>query len=402
MRILVKRVPGAEMVAGQLYVRGGVRNWGKADAGVEQLALKTSAAGGTERLDKDAFTRRLAELGTTIGANAGEDYSVYSAKSLQPDWDATFALLVDVFRRPALPASEIELQRQLQLSGLKHEQEDPDSKLRLLAHQAIFRGHPLENRPLGTPESVAGLDADRLRAHLGKLRETSRLTLVVVGDVDPAKVVEQAERGLGDLPRGAYAETPLPRWSVEKAAVFVTEQKLPTNYIQSLFPGPLWSDPDFTTAMVAMEILGQREFQEVRTKRNLSYAPAAGFQMYSSLPRGMLYVTAVDPNATMKVMLDEARRLRTERVPDKELTSAKSMMLTRYFVANEATDGQARVLADWQLRGNDWRLALTLPDRVRAVTAAQVQSFAEKYIGKLQTVVLGDGGKIDRALLTAP
>ena len=38
VRVLVKRVPGAELVATNLYIRGGARNWGKDDAGVESLA----------------------------------------------------------------------------------------------------------------------------------------------------------------------------------------------------------------------------------------------------------------------------------------------------------------------------------------------------------------------------
>jgi predicted Zn-dependent peptidase len=400
MHILVKRVPGAELVAGNLYVRGGVRNWGKADAGVEQLLFATAAAGGTERMDKDAFSRRLAELGSSIGAGAQEDFSAYVAKSLLANWDTTFDMLVDAFLRPALPASEIEIQRARQLSALKHEQEDPDGKLSLLVHQTIFHGHPYENRAIGTLESVAALDAGKLRAHLGKLRETSRLLLVVVGDVAPEHVIEQATRAFADVPVGAYVEAPLPPWTVEKPSLHVTEQKLPTNYIEASFPGPSWRDPDFVVARIAMGVLRFREFQEVRTKRNLSYAPDAFFAS-GGIPRGGLYVTAVDPTATMKVMLDEARKLRTQPVPESELAGGKSVWLTDYLVRNEATDGQAAALAHAQLLGGDWRLERTLPARARAVTSAQVQAFANKYLGRLQTVVLGDPSKVDRALLTS-
>ncbi|HEX4803085.1 MAG TPA: insulinase family protein, partial [Myxococcaceae bacterium] len=145
MQILVKRIPGAELVAGQLVILGGVRNWGKSDAGVEQLALSVSASGGTESLDKDAFTRRLATLGSMLSAGAGNDFSAFRAKSLRANWDATFELLVEAFLHPGLPPAEIELQRQQQLSALKHEQEDPDGLLSLISHQKLFTGHPYEN-----------------------------------------------------------------------------------------------------------------------------------------------------------------------------------------------------------------------------------------------------------------
>src|ERR1700679_1169076 len=38
MTVIVKRIPGAELAALELYIRGGARNWNKANAGIEQLA----------------------------------------------------------------------------------------------------------------------------------------------------------------------------------------------------------------------------------------------------------------------------------------------------------------------------------------------------------------------------
>ena len=80
MQILVKRVPGAELVASQLYIRGGSRNWGKADAGVEALALRVAVSGGTESLDKVAFGQALASLGSSIQARTGRDWSSIEGK----------------------------------------------------------------------------------------------------------------------------------------------------------------------------------------------------------------------------------------------------------------------------------------------------------------------------------
>ena len=49
---------------------------------------------------------------------------------------------------------------------------------------------------------------------------------------------------------------------------------------------PGWRDPDHADAMVAMNLLGYRLFEEVRTKRNLSYAPSAGMSGTGSRPHG--------------------------------------------------------------------------------------------------------------------
>jgi predicted Zn-dependent peptidase len=118
------------------------------------------------------------------------------------------------------------------------------------------------------------------------------------------------------------------------------------------------------------------------------------------MPRGYLYTTAVDPNTTMQVMFSEARRLQTEPIGEKELTGNKSVYLTGYLMQNESTDGQARFLGITEITGGDWHMARTLPDRIRAVKPADVQAFAKKYVGRMQTVVLGDPSKLDQKVFS--
>jgi zinc protease len=101
----------------------------------------------------------------------------------------------------------------------------------------------------------------------------------------------------------------------------------------------------------------------------------------------------------MKVMLDEARRLREEPIGAVELAGDKSILLTHFYQDNEATDGQAELLGDAEIIGGDWHLVRTLSDRVKAVTAADIQAFARKHLTRLQTEVLGDPKTIDEAML---
>jgi zinc protease len=401
MKILVKRTPGAELTAMALHVRGGARNWSSADAGVERLALSVAASGGTKQLDKDAFARRLAALGSELHAEVRLDQAALRAKSLGTKWDETFALLVGAFVEPAMPAAEIEVQRARQLTDLRREQENPDAQLGLLVHKALYTGHPFEHRAIGTVETVEKLAAPALEAHLAKLRETSRLMFVTVGDVDPAHVVEKVRDAFGQLGRGSYEEKPFPAVSFAKPTVAVTEKKLATNYIEAAFPAPGWRDADQADAMVAMNLLRYRLFEEVRTKRNLSYAPGAGLSMGSTVPTGYLYVTAVDPGTTIRVFHDEVRKLQAEPMSDKELSGTKSTYLTQYLMQNETVDGQAAMLGDAEILGGNWQLARTLPERIRGVTPAGVQAYAKKYLARLQVVVLGDPARVDKTLFGA-
>ena len=399
IHILVKRTPGAESTVTNLYLRGGVRNWTASNAGVEGIALRTAVHGGTAKWAKDAFTQRLSDLGSTLEAQSNEDDSALESWSLTPAWDQTFEMLVSAFLQPALPAEQIEIERQRVLAQLADEQANPDALLGLRERAVVFAGNPYVNRAVGTKASVASLTADQLRAQLAKLRDPSRMLLVVVGDVDPAHVIAATNAAFGELPAGSYREDALPPIADRRGAVTAFEQKLPTNYIMATTVGPAWGSPDFFPAWVGMSALHERLFEEVRTKRNLSYAPSGFMRAMSQLPRVSMYVTAVDPIATMAVMLDEAKKLRDVPIPADELERAKSTFVTGTVMNAEDGAGQAEALADAQLLGGDWRLLQDLPAKIHAVTAAQIQTWAKSHLTRLQTIVIGDPTKLDRKAL---
>jgi zinc protease len=399
--VIVHRTPGAEFVYGQLYVRGGARTWTEANAGIDGLALGVATSGGTTTMDKTAFGRRLASLGADLNVETHNDFSGVGVLAPLATWDDAFAMFADAFRNPALPASEVELQRAGNLSALKHEAESADGRAWTLERKQLFAGHPYANRPTGTVESMTAIKAEALGPWLDGLRQKGRLLFVASGDVDAAHVFAQVARAFGDLPAGNYVESPMPAIPFT-APHLVTEQRaIPTNYVQAAFASPTWSEPDFVTALVALTGFRARLWEEVRTKRNLAYAVQAYDNNAFALPFGMISLTSVDPNAAYKVVLDQIHRLQTDPLDDQELAAWKSEFLTDYLSERETTRGQTMALGDAQVYIGDWHLARTMPDRVRALTAADIQAFAKKYLKNIQAAVLGDPHKVDASLFTS-
>ena len=389
--VLVKTLPRQPLTTCELYVRGGVRNWTAANAGVEKLALTTALSGGTESLPKAAFQARLALLGTQLVSDSGEDDAVIGFKSLDRTFGDSFALLADAFLHPALPASEIELQRSLMLSELSQEEDDPDAALLKASHAQLYSGLPYAWRATGTPETLKALTRADLDQHLASLRETSRLLLVVVGNVDPAQVKAAVEAAFAGVPIGDYRETKLQAPTFKAASLTAVERALPTHYVVAAFPAPTFGDPDLAVGIVAMSALHDKLFEEVRTKRDLSYAPGAGLLPHG-IGEGYLYVTAVDAPKTLGVMRDVLKSYQSGGLDAEQLEGSKRIFLTGFLMQEEPPGGQAELLARAQIVGGDWRLARDLPKRVASVTPGQVADFLNRYVRNLQTVVLGPAG----------
>ncbi len=388
LTILVKRLPHQPVTSCQLFVRGGVRNWTASNAGIEKLALETALNGGIEGMSKAAFQARLASLGTQLGAESGEDYALIGFKALDRNFVESFKLMVAAFRFPQLPEEEIALQRQLMLSELRQEEENPDGLLSKLSHAELYRGLAYAARASGTAETLSALTRDDLRQHLAKLLETRRLVLVVVGNVDPGEVVALARQGFGDLPSGNYVETRLAAPAPKAPSAELVERPLPTHYLIEAFPAPTWGDVDMAVGVVAMSALREKLFEEVRTRRELSYAPSAGLSP-RGLGEGYLYVTAVDMAKTLGVMQEVVRGYQAGQIDAERLEGDKRIFLTGFLMQDETTSGQGDLLAGAELIGGDWRLARDLPARVKQVDAGQVAAFLSRYLRNLQVIVLG-------------
>ncbi len=389
VQVLVRRWPGAELVATTLAIRGGVQNVDARTQGVELLGLRTAATGGTQSLPKEAFSRQLSQLGSTLEASAGPDYASLLAKCLRADFDATLTLLLDVFLHPALPDGEVALQRERLLQELKREEESPDDALQALSQRLLFAGTPYANRPQGTEASVAALTAEDVRRHLAGLRTQARLLVVVVGDVDPDAVFAQLAKGLAALPAGGVVPAVPGPVRFSESRLLVQARPLPTTYLQANFAGPSWRSADFASARLAASILSSREFLEVRSRRNLSYAPDVRLLTNRVQSFGALYVSAVDAGAALGVMQGVVRELAETPLSEAELASYRAAFLVDFFLGEETTDGAAHRLVEAELLGGDFRLARTLPGASRATTPQDVQAFVRTYVRNYQLAVVG-------------
>jgi zinc protease len=395
--VILKPVNANDVVAVRLYIRGGSGNLNASNAGIESLMLE-AATHGTTKYDKDTFNERLTETGTTITSDAGFDYSVLALQGVRQHWDEAWDLFTEAALKPTFPATEVELVRAQLVDELKRIPDDPDTYLSYLADSSLYLGHPYAVRPKGTPASVATITRDAL-ANWHRQRFTKEnLLVVVVGNVSRADLTRKIESTLGKLPASGGAAIPARRLAGITPDVLVVKRELPTNYITGFFAAPPPSDPDYAALRVATDVLSDRLFEEVRTKRNLTYAVSAGLSSRAA-NRGSLYVTATEPDTTIKVIFSEVRRLQREPLPASTLAENVNTFITEFWISQQSNMGQAQQLGFFELLGGGWENLSRFVNAVRQVRPADVQRVATRYMQHARFAVIGDPGKIDRALL---
>jgi len=396
MKVLIKRRPGTPTVAAGLFIRGGVRNTTAENAGIENFAL-TAAVEGGKSFPKQKLRKETSRAGTMISAGAGYDFSAFSLVSTKPNFDDSWQIFVDVALNPAFAPADVERVRESILTALRSEADTPEGSLELAYKKTVYAGHPYANGPEGTAANIGKFKVSDLAAYHRNLMQTSRLLLVVVGDVEPVALQKRIAASFSSVPRGTYNDSPLPAIPFMKPSVDVTPKSLQTDYVKGTFAAPSIRDQDYYAMRAAMTILQTKVFQEVRVKRNLSYAPDATLDERSA-NTASISVSSVNPNGSVSIMLDEIKKLKQETIDEEEIGQMAGFFLTTHYLKLETNAAQVADLAQYELIGGGWRNSLEFLDRIRRVKPSEIQAVANKYMKNLRFVVVGNPSDISNSI----
>jgi zinc protease len=299
---------------------------------------------------------------------------------------------------PRLDPAEVELVREQFLTGVRQRKDSPDALLDFLADSIAFAGHPYALEPTGTEATLSSLTVADLKAYQAEQMVTSRMLLVVVGNVSRSKVERLVRETIGRLPRGTYAWS-LPEPPADLPGAYVVEKRqLPTNYLQGYFHGPKATSADYTALRLACAVLSGRLFGEVRQRRNLTYSVNAPF-VERAFSLGGLYVTTTQPDDVLAIMQQQVRALQEGVITDEGLDLLRQQFIVTYFLDNETNADQANMLARAELYQGDFRRASRFVQELRAVTPQDIQRAARTYMKQVRWAYVGDPAKVTPARL---
>jgi len=393
VHVILRQNDANNVVAANLYLLGGARQVTEANAGIEPILLDVSERG-TQRYPKSTLRRAMSRLGSEIVVAPSTDWTMFGIRSSAEVFDSTWAIFADRVIHPTLAKAEINVVKAQYLSGIRQRRDDPDALADYLADSITFVGHPYAVSVGGNEKSIQAIDSATLRDYQRTQFVTSRMLLVIVGNIDRAHVERLVSQSIGQLPRGSYAWTAPPRVPENQTAVVIERRQLPTNYILGYYSGPLAKGEDYQALRVATSVLTGRMFAEIRTRQNLTYDVHAPFVDHAATVGG-LYVSTVSPDTTLKLMRAAIVDLQQGMLDPVGLKQLEEQFITEYFLDNETNAAQADFLARSQLYGGDYREADRFVDELKSITPEAVRRVARKYMKGIRFAYVGDPSKLN-------
>jgi len=393
LKVIFKQNTSNDIISTNLYYKGGVTNLTEDNAGLEALTLVVSTKA-SNNFPKDKLNAALERMNSVINTNSNFDFSSINLLCVKQNFAKSWEIFSDIVVNPSFTEEDLVLEREKMINNVKQVDDNPDAYLSKLVNNEFYVDHPYSIEVNGTENTLSSFTAGELKEYHSELMNTSRLLLVVVGNTTKSELESMVKKSFGSLPIGNYTASVPPEIENSEPSIKIVKRELPTTYIQGTYSAPARGTKEGYTMLIANSILRDRVWEEVRTKRSLSYAPSTRYvNNFSNY--GAIYVTAVDPDTTIEVMINELQKLKDELIPEKDLSNKIRQFLTFYYLGEETNQSQANSLAFYELAGIGYEERANFIKHVNKVSSSDIQSAAQKYMKNLQFVLIGNPANLE-------
>ena len=406
MTLLVKVDRRAPTAVHMLWLRVGAIDEVDGTSGVAHV-VEHMMFKGTPGMAPGEYSKRIAALGGRDNAFTSRDATAYHQQIPASRLREVMALEADRFTRNTW--ADEEFKREIEVIKEERRQrvdESPRSQLYEMARAVMFTASPYRRPIIGWMNDLDAMTPQDVREFYQRWYVPANAAVVVAGDVDVSQVRQWAEQYYGAIPARAVPARK-PRTEPIQTGMRRLEHKAPAEQAQVTlaFKVPGLSGLDASAGAAADDALALTVLSAVldgysgaRLDRSLTQGAerladnawaynglwGRGPQLFSLGATPAPGKTVADVEAALRAQVE---RIAREGVTEAELTRVKTQWVAAQVYKLDSVFNQAREIGSQWVQGLPLDAGDRLIERLRGVSAAQVQAVAARYFGDDQLTV---------------
>jgi zinc protease len=397
LTVLLKEVHTAPLVSWWVWYRVGSRYERPGHTGishwVEHMMFK-----GTKRFPGEVADRTVAADGGVRNAMTWIDWTAYFETMPVDKIDFALRLEADRMSHALFPPKEVASERTVIISERQGHENSPGFRLTEEAQAAAFRVHSYHHEVIGDMADLESMTRDDLFGHYQQYYAPNNAIAVAVGDFKTRDMLARIKELFGsakpkELP--VLSPRPEPQQKGERRVRLTGEGE--TAYVEVLYHAPNANDPDFYP-MVALDsiLAGASSFNlfggGTSNKSSRLYRALVETGLSAGISGGLsatvdpfLYVLSATvrngqtPEVVEAALSREMARTRDEAVTEEELAKAVKQARAMFAFGAESVSSQGFWLGYTEIF-DSYKWFESYLDRLAAVTTADVQRVAQKYL----------------------
>lgn len=381
LRVVTSHMPQRQSVAIGVWAKAGLRNESPRTNGISHFVEHLVFKGTKTRTDQE-ISQSIEGVGGILNASTGEEVTFFYSQVPRDKFRLALEVLLDIAINPVFKADYLEKQRSIVLEEIHMCEDRPSSVVQDMINEIMWGKHPLGLRILGTEESIYRISRKDICDYHRRMYVTGNCVVAVAGAAAHEEVVAEVARHSRRMPRGNRQPFSKVRsLQTSRAAILRQKETEQTHFCLGMRTFHR-EHPDRFGLKLLSTLLGEnmssRLFQEVREKRGLAYSIHTDIDRYTDT--GAFVVSAgvvIDrTREAVEIVLRELRKLKTRKVPKKELDRA------REYIIGLTKMGMDRVMTQMLWAAESLLLSgrIMTPDEIirefQAVTLDDIQRIA--------------------------
>lgn len=387
MVLLVSEKRAVPIVTATMLIQAGAILDPPDKAGLANLTAELLTQG-TKTRTATQISEAIEFVGGSLSVEAGQDVTTVSLSVLSRDLDLGLDLLADILLNPTFAPDEIQRKVQEVLAGIKRKQEDPGEVSAEAFAALVFGSHPYGRPVEGIESSVPTITRDDLVKFNEAYFRPNRTIMAVVGDVSIPDLTRRMEAKLGAWkPGGPNFTPPPPPAPLARPVVRTIQRDVTQANINLGHLGVTRDNPDYYAIQVMNYILGgggvtSRLTAKIREEKGWAYDVGSAFipDKYAGTFNASLQTKNEVAQDAIEAVLAEIRRIREQPVGEDELKDAKAYLTGSFPLRLDTSSKIVRLLANIEYFGLGLDYVDRYPGLISAVTAADIQRVAQKYL----------------------
>ena len=405
LRVILSKDNAVPVVAVYMIYDVGARSEDKGRTGFAHL-FEHMMFEGSANAPKGTHFATVESNGGTLNGSTHPDFTDYF--EILPSNKLATALWLESDRMRSLAINEENLKNQKeavkQERRLSFDNQPYATAIVDIWPTLMFQNWQSSHSLIGSFEDLNAASVEDVSKFFKTYYAPNNAVLVVVGDIQNAEAKKLIESYFGDIPSQPHPKHP----DMTEPADFKSksqsykDQHAQVPAVVIGFPGPKRRSPDYYALNMIDAILTAGDSARIRQnlvkgkKSVIQYEANLGWPFASTLdfrdpePYAifLLYHPSFKPAQIVDQVQQEIAKLQSAPVDSKEFERVKTQLRANQVQSIQSSLSRARMLAQYEVFDGKAELINTELDAMLAVTPAQVQAAAKKYLVPEKRVVL--------------
>ncbi len=392
IRILFKHATSA-ITHCCFIVNAGSRDEVEGEAGlahfIEHLLFKE-----TGRRNTNQILNRLELVGADLNAYTTKEYTCIHASLLKQHLERAIDLFEDILFHSTFPENEQEKERGVILDEISSYLDQPEEAIQDDFEDLLFKGHPIGENILGTPETVANLNSSHINRFIAANYNTSEMVFAIFGDYDLKKIINLSDKYFGAVPiNNVKKQRVQPYKNASNHHVF----SKPISQTHCIIGNQAYSSSheDKNGLLLLNNLLGgmgmsSRLNLEIREKHGIAYTIESNYTALTDTGIFSIYFGTDSEKAekATKLIHKELKKLREQKLGTLQLHQTKEKFIGQIALAEENRMSLIISMAKSLVDFNCVDTLQQLFDKINAVTAEQLLAISNEIFDESKMVTL--------------